>query len=271
MNPRELEQDIIEDGDERKVATLLGSLARVEAPSNFEFGVRARIANGAPAEPSGMFRFVKIAAPLGLLLTVGAGVLFYGSLPGTDVASVPEVNTVVNQDRPVQRDVPPSQEIATETETPRVSGPNAGETVASVRPEEQQQRIAARPGVSRNSDSANSALRRPSSDTATQGGSHDITQGIPKIITPKGIGGDIPVQDVLNRLGIKAEFVNNGWNVRSASEGSLAHKSGFQAGDVIESIDGLAVSDKTSFKGVFSGKVFGVRRDGKPIEIKLGN
>ena len=104
-----------------------------------------------------------------------------------------------------------------------------------------------------------------------RGGSGDQTYKISKVISPTGMGKDIPVQEVFGILGIQADLENNSWKVRTAAPGSVAHRAGFQPGDVIESIDGLAVTDKTSFKGGFNGKSFSIRRDGKPMEIKLGN
>ena len=271
MNPRELETEISMDGDERKVAALLGSLKRVEAPGNFYFGVRARIAAGAPSERSSIFRFVKIAAPLTLVLLVGAFVLFFGSIPKSDTPSVVESGPVVDQPRQTPRDPAPPV-IVEETPGDRVSGPNVAESGPTERFGGDQIVPAERDVAHRsNSNSDKRKGRTSSSDVPMRGGSFDQTKNIRKVISPTGIGGDTAVEEVFGMLGIQADFVNNGWKVRAAKQGSIAERSGFQPGDVIESIDGLAVTDKTSFKGGFNGKAFGIRRDGKPMEIKLGN
>jgi hypothetical protein len=271
MDPRELENEVVADGDEAKVAEMLNSLKRVEAPANFEFGVRARIAAGAPQTRSSLIPFVKLAAPLSLVLVVGAFVLFYGSLPSsTDTPRVVE-NDVV--EKPVQTE-PTVASPATSTERQpiqRVSGPNATESASSIEPQTNSRSLDTQVARRNKLNTSNRDRRGGSIDLPMRGGSVDSGLKQSNTISINGMGKDIPVKEVLNMMGITADFVNNGWKVRGTSDGSVAHKSGFQAGDVIELIDGLAVSDKTAFKGGFSGKTFSVRRDGKPIEIKLTN
>ena len=65
--------DKIQDSDEAQISGLLASLKRVEAPGDFGFRVRARIASAKPASGRGSWlpASVAVAAPLGLVLAVG--------------------------------------------------------------------------------------------------------------------------------------------------------------------------------------------------------
>src|SRR4051794_1417753 len=65
--------DNIQDSDEAQISGLLASLKRVEAPGDFGFRVRARIASARPSTGRGSWlpASVAVAAPLGLVLAVG--------------------------------------------------------------------------------------------------------------------------------------------------------------------------------------------------------
>ena len=133
MDPRELEKEAFENGDERKVAEMLGSLKRVEAPANFEFGVRARIAAGAPQTRSSLIPFVKLAAPIALVLLVGAFVLFYGSLHSAQDSTGPLVaeGPVAEIPQPIEPNLA-SPPTSIDEPVQRASGPNAIESEPSV-------------------------------------------------------------------------------------------------------------------------------------------
>jgi len=64
--------EIFADAGEEKIAGLLGNLPSVNAPSDFDFRVRARIANGSPKlRPSWTYRLAQVAVPAVLLVGVG--------------------------------------------------------------------------------------------------------------------------------------------------------------------------------------------------------
>jgi hypothetical protein len=82
---------------------------------------------------------------------------------------------------------------------------------------------------------------------------------------------DIPIQDVLQILGINAEFSGDGWKVGSAVANGAGYRAGIREGDVIEAIDGQTLTRDTKFKNGFNGKTLRVRRDRKSISLRLGN
>ena len=59
--------------ENERVSNLLGSLTRVEAPGDFDFHVRSRIAKGRPVDRKAVLLpgWVRFAVPLVLLLFVG--------------------------------------------------------------------------------------------------------------------------------------------------------------------------------------------------------
>src|SRR5580765_4061428 len=81
------------------VSKLLGGLKRVEAPNNFDFRVKARIADGKPADraTSWLPATIRYAMPLALLLVVGGYFAFnaYYSKKNVDV-HVAETGTTNN-------------------------------------------------------------------------------------------------------------------------------------------------------------------------------
>ena len=83
-------QEIVENDP---VSQLLGSLKRVEAPGDFDFRVKARIAAGRPVDrnKSWLPAVARFAVPLGLLLLIG-GFFGYNALYSPkNIAVVPVV------------------------------------------------------------------------------------------------------------------------------------------------------------------------------------
>lgn len=233
------------------VSRLLGELKHVEAPSDFNFGVRARIAAGRPAEKVG-FRipvWLTYGAPLALMLAVG-GYIGMNSFYSINNASVPVV--AVNENPNIAPPIPaPSVEVAV---APPISKPD-------------EQLVAKKPDVV--SDSKVIAVKKPvAKDKNPDGGSIDLASREGRRIhrVPQ-----IPAKDVLNLIGAKGGFEADGWRVQSTTPNSLAERSQIQTGDVIESVNGQAVTDKTSFRSTTSLKTVRVRRDGKSVDIVIKN
>lgn len=271
MNQRKLENGVDErdalDGESRKVAALLSALPRVEAPKDFEFRVRARIAEGIAPRAS-LMPFLKIAAPLSLVLVVVAFLIFYSTRPTqNEVVSVSEAI-------PSAPSVGQSQAEAATTEPTAVSGPQIGEPIGG-----QTERETERSGPVRRRNNSAPANR-------SQGGSVDRTLESANMIMPPGfesanpgsrnlnanVGGTgVPVRDVLDTLGVSGDFLNGGWKVRSVAPNSLAQRAGVRSGDVIEAIDGQPLMESTSFRGRFSPKTLRIRRNDNTLTLKLTN
>jgi hypothetical protein len=267
MDSRELELETESlDPESGRVAKLLGGLKRVEAPSNFEFGVRARIANGAPRQSATMFPILKVVAPLALVLGVGMAVLLYGGFLTSDPRSAgmePPVQEAA-QKPSVAQDVPPPAPIE------RAAAPQIEE-----RPVAKTETKLSEPqdpdGGLRAQTSNRKRRPAPSAGVPAGGGSVDRTVRDAPVISAPGTGGTIPLKEAFDMIGMTGELSASGWTVRSIKEGTSAQQSGVKAGDVVESVDGLSISDKTKFRSPFMVKTIRVRRDGKVLDLKLAN
>ena len=252
------EEEIL-DPDSARVAGLLSALPRVEAPANFEFGVKAKIANGRVVSRAGFISFLKLAAPMSLLLVVGAFIFFYATLPSQDQVTAVEPVAPASDVRGATSETPDS---VTTVEPENVSGPR----VTEVEPE--RAAVPARGAVNR------VAPRR--GKNANDGGtSNTFTQKSAKVIMPPGLESAnprnpntarIPVQEFFKTLGMASEFGDGGWKVSSVNENSVAKRSGVQANDVIVAIDGKEMKKNSAVAEI---KSIRVRRDGKMIEMTL--
>ena len=263
----------LEHGD---VADMLGSLPRVEAPSDFEFGVKAKMAAG-NAGTRAFLSFIKVAAPLSLILLIGAFAIFYATLPaGETVATTPGVAPETNSFSPAAPAAAAAQEPrSSEADRPTLDAPLArtmAPTIAAVT-------------VPKKSEAT--PKKRTQAGTAREEGGGSTTQalGTIKVITAPGIPdpsknrssnnisgtGDIPIREILEVMGLKADFSGGGWIVRSAAKNSIASRAGIQSNDVIEAVNDQSVGEKTMLKNGFQGKSISVRRDGKSVELELKN
>ena len=246
--------------ERNEIGEALRSLKRVEAPANFEFGVKAKIANGKPSEKSSVSRFVRYAVPTALVLVVGA-VLVLNNLylaGERSVADVPEVN-----------------EPKTSVPAQKVAEPPAN--VDKTDPEQQMIASADTPAANPQRFTkpvANVVQRKASNEL--RGGSYDASQRLqepiyPKIkTTPKALQtGEIGVQNAFGSLGIEAVFNGKTWKVASVKPNSAAERAGIKTGDEAETIDGQKLTETVTFKAPFSAKTFTVIRDGKSVNISF--
>ncbi|HUS00041.1 MAG TPA: PDZ domain-containing protein [Pyrinomonadaceae bacterium] len=269
MNQREIKNSGFDalDTDNGDVAALLNSLPRVEAPNNFEFGVRARIAKGA-VSPASYAPFWKVAAPSALILLVTAFAFFYPWSPNPiDTAAGPD-STAPEVTR-VQAAAPSfSEPAAASQSSAQAAKPTEGQLVASSRERRAE---------------VHTARRTPHVVAPNRGeGSFDTDIRPAPVITAPGFESTLPgnrssnsntidarrpVKEVFEMLGIGADFVEGGWKVRSVTENSVASRAKIQAGDIVEAIDGQQLKGTSVPSG--SSKVIAVRRGGKTINLEL--
>ena len=255
---------------QEQVGALLGSLKRVEAPGDFDFKVRARIAKGRPSTSPGSWlpASVKLAMPLGLMLMVG-GYFAFNAVYSPENANVPVVAEIPAAN-------PQPMPFAPVIEQPAVA---PSQTVAAVTdlksPETTDIRRTARTAIKRTSTSTLS--------TEPRGGSVDMAGGEGKTIRPAGANTDVkspetpePVsasritaKDALQKIGVTATFAGGGWKVESVAADSTAGRSGLKAGDTIETLDDKALAEKATFDSGSSAKGLRVRRDGRRVIVGL--
>jgi hypothetical protein len=272
MNQRETKNSVSNafDPDGGDVAALLIALPRVEAPKDFEFGVRAKIAAGGSPRRAALIPFLKVATPLSLVIAMAGFGIFYSTLPTENPKQV----------------VTSSEGVLPPIAAPRIDAPAATlpETVSSPHIDQpvpvQPQRASVEREITRPARrSTNSSMSVDSSG----GGSRVFMLESANTKNPRGLdiipnslshgdnanvaGAQIPVRDVFGMLGLDAELVDGGWKVRSVAENSVASRAKVQAGDIIEAIDGQQLKGNTMPKG--TAAVATIRRDGKTISVSL--
>lgn len=257
--------------DDDAVGKLLGSLDRVDVPSDFDFRVKARIAVGKPTDKTAQWlpAPIRYAVPLILLLFIG-GYFAFNSFHSVRTGDVPAIPVVQMTNDVLAADAaPPETIVPTSDQTIAVAGderlPDSRTKPLIKLPEK---RIAS---------------RRPTADTSG-GGSYveasnkgrqilprgfDLNAKAP--LNPKGLARNvqIPAKEILTLIGVNAEFAGSEWKAGSVVPNSIAEHAGVQSGDVIDAVNDKPLTEKISFGNRFNIKNLRVRRDGKSVLISL--
>ncbi len=259
------------DPEAMKIVEVLSGLERVEAPGDFDVRVRARIAQGRPAEvrPVSLFPFLKYVLPLVLFLFTGAGVLYFSSLSDGlehDRVSVPDTAspTSVAEMRP---DEPPIGERPV-SPVPATSPEIAVPVMPAVR-------RAAVPSAERVIEPPRSRsidFSRPTIPAIPSTSTDRTLLITPPAITPPGVSLEpVDARAAFELLGVDAEFRNGEWTVRSVNETDVGKKIGIRPGDRLKAIDGKPILEGTKFNTGIGGSVISVQRDGRMIDLSLIN
>jgi len=259
--------------DEARVRELLGNLERVDAPKDFDFKLKARIANAEPNDyKPRLFPFLRYAAPLGLAILILAMVVVSG-LYSTDVNSVQVADNTVQT--PIENVIlpdnsqPKEEFVATSNSTAANSEkPDAPSFAANAELAEKTKK----PKIqNRNADNNGGGSKdfsfTPKSPILPPGLNPDKEVEIPKDF--KNLNSDTSVKDILSIIGIEASFEKNRWKVNSVKQNSRAERSGVKANDVIEAIDENRLATETISTKNVNGNKLTVVRGGEKLEIKL--
>ena len=249
---------------EEEVSRLLSALPRVDAPSNFDFRVKAKISAG-NRQKSWIERIplaVRFALPTLLILLVGAYFYFI---------RVPSNNG--SQDPQVEAMVPPP--VMNESPADGTSPNNTNSLVArenpSLTPEQ------ARPGNS------NRTVRPPSNGQSSKplGGSLDEAKDQPDTIERPGtpdksrvandmaaVASSQSVKRGLSQIGIAdTVYEGGGWKVVVVTNNSIAKRSGIIEGDIVTAIGNQHLNQNSVVHNVADHLT--VIRGGKPVNISL--
>jgi len=241
-------------GDEESVAKLLYSLPRVEASKDFEFRVKARIAQRrtAPSRP-GYVKALAYAAPLFLILVVASVFFLRQPSRGEEISQVqPAVEVMTEKQDPAPTVEQPSSLTVSRADIPAVPAVNRSSSVAVERQPAEPARREGRPGRIRGG-SFDTAVS-PSDTILPRGlNANSAVHGMPK---PGAPGAKQGVSDILSTYGVTATRVAGRWTVSGVS--GIAANSGVQKGDIIESQQ----TDST-------GTRLNIRRGSSKIQIAL--
>ncbi len=232
--------------NDEQIASLLGGLKRVEAPENFEFGVKARIAAGEPKESSHPFAVLKIAVPALALMSLA--VFLYmsgfmsGDLPVVEVTDQTPNPTVVSESPLVKPYIASKEAVKGERE----------DQIAS----------ANTPAVNRIRSLPADRERR----SKGVGGSMDQTSNPAPPIQPEG-GRARRADEVLSMVGINTALRNDRFVANSVAGGSPAERIGVKNGDVILTLNDIPMLKSTTIKGAIELKSIRVDRAGRNIKL----
>jgi hypothetical protein len=260
--------------DEQRLRGMLGALDRVEAPPDFDFRLKARIAAAAPRRDFRSWVFaLRFGVPaLLLLMVLGAAGLFLTrsgeveQLARTENETRPAVAPAeesalaledITREDPVplstegSAELPPAREVVTRVPSGRSrpalpvkrEAPFIGVREDAYRP-------APTLNLNINSNTAPAAVREPE-----------------KPEKPVVIG----VREVFDAIGINASYQEGGWRVTSVTENGLAGRSGVARGDVIEAIDDEKLPADASYVRSFSGRKVTLIRGSEKIQVVLKN
>jgi len=303
MKKEELEN--LSESDE-KVRRMLASLKQVEAPKDFEFRLKARIAKTNPKafQPAATNkRRFAYALPAFASIVVSAFVVlngnFFGDANQPPVSSLPEAIATQSTFVPAQNS--PAEEIAS-SETGSANTGNGGGRKETTERNSSTVLTAATATNSRierdrNEESPLTAdvaniPEKPKSDPRRESKkenesfSKDIAgRNAPKVFRPKGLNPDarveapkdfnseksFSVQELLSPLGVEVVAAENGkWKVKNVSANSAAERSGIKTDDVIETLDGKKLSGATRLRGKkIEVKKLGVKRGDAQVDINL--
>jgi len=187
--------EVIKNEERDEIGEMLRGLKRVEAPANFDFGLKAKIANSRPAAKNGgVSRFALYAVPAVLVLMVGA-VLVLNSLYFAGERNVADIAPVTETKSTEQPQTPPEE--------------RPGQTIAVV----DSDAAGARPTIKTRPKTTENKPRKVSNDPP--GGSYDAARRLQEPIYPIGLnpnnGSEIGVKDLFGFLGIDAAFDGKKW------------------------------------------------------------
>jgi hypothetical protein len=273
------EKELLSREDE-KVRQLLGSLKKIDAPKNFDFRLKARIASTNPddfAEKSSLFPILRFAAPLGLAVVILGVLVFNGlysyenqtvvpplaenfSTKPDEAANLPVANSLSEQFVSAESNAPkPGFEDTNKKENQAY--PKDLDLAANTAKSKNERRIVKNDG----GGSKDSAYTKAQDFKLKDLNLNKSAANPNDFNNPKTSS----IKDTLSPFGIEAVYSDNQWKVVSIKQNSAAERSGVKPNDIIEAIDKNRVPNETLPAKSSGGRNLNIVRDGKKMEIKL--
>ena len=264
--------------DDQKLREMCLSLKKIDAPANFDFRLKARIAGSQKSDFQPRFGFAFRYALPAFALIFAFVFLAYNS---GFFAS--ENKNAIAENAPVKTPEQPQNSIAADSSAPVLIEKTITDSVAANNNSAIAKVIENPPKKSVETISPTPRKKIFEKEKDSVGGSKDFgstgeTVKQPNFnvnIAPKFQNGErnnlIAVENILSINGINAEFENGKWKVKSVAPNSLGESSGIKQNDVIEAVDEVLLSGKNIKGDSFKGKEITITRDGEKKTIKLQN
>lgn len=277
-----IEQEIL-SADQQQIRNLVGSLEKVSAPKDFDFRLKARIANADKTnfQPS-VWQTLRYILPLTATAVIAAFVLFQAGIfsPSSDLAGKQTALISETQNRTELEQNFSSNNLVADVLNSNLNENKSEivQTVSTPLPPKPKQNLTAKISVKKTERIITGILKDDdgggSKDTTlTQSNVNIVPQGIPKNSFP--IKQDnkndfsISAQKVLEIFGVETENVDGKLKVSSVKEKSVGEKSGIKNEDLIEAIDQQKIDGKNSQLKSNTVKTIMVLREGKTVKIIL--
>lgn len=272
--------------EQTKLWEMLGGLNRIEAPKDFDFQLKAKIARAKPSDyqQTGFFPALRYILPLSALLVLLSvvalsGLYFVDKNTNAPVAVTETPNPVANVNLPVNSSVAPNE--VTEEINPLINDAPIFEstnTPLKVLPKKPEVAQNDKEGGSKDfSNEKPKVISRIEKDSG--GGSSDKAGTNPEVLTPRGVNPNqkpetmvtpnvsttTDLNGLLGITGIKTESSK----VISVEKDSFAERSGVRVGDVIEAVNGKEITGDSLRSEQKNVKTLTVLRNGERKEIVL--
>lgn len=262
--------------DERKICDLIGKLDRVECPKDFDFRLKARIANanGKDFQPS-IWQTARYILPAAACVLIVAFVMVQG---GMFSAESPATTTIAATNPNIQ----PFDSRSENAQKFTVSNPTEP-VIAAVPNRSVQSNTFSNMDVSLKNPPESRVMRKVSpDDKSTMSRVLSVGQNR-KPLNPNGFNPEnikprveenqnnkpADLSGFFDIAGLKTEFVGGKLRVKSVGENTMADKSGIKAGDFIEAVEDVKISQSgTNLQSNSIGKIT-ISRSGQIIEITL--
>lgn len=270
------------NADEQRLREICLSLKKVDAPMDFDFKLKARIADSKASGFQPRFGFAFRYAMPALALIMFLGLLAYNSVfwssPNNQIiagGNSEPVSPALPQNSAVSSFAPSEiKEISNENSAALPSNQNFPKVPERAVAERRPQNIRFEKKRELKNDnfkgSNTSAFRiapviEPKDfepENVPQNSQNNESQNIEKIKLTS-------VKEILSTNGINADFENGKWTVKSVGANSLGESSGVKEDDIIEAIDNQPLSAETVFNKTAGGKTITVTRKGEKSPLTL--
>lgn len=261
--------------DERKLREMCLSLKRIDAPGNFDFRLKARIAASQKSDFQPRFGWaLRYALPAFALIFAFLFVAYNNGFFAS------ENKTVIAENAPPKTIEQPRNALIADSPAPVLADETAVSNINSLiakvtqnPPKKGVESISSTPKkkvFEKEKDSFDGSRVFDSTDAKPQQPNFNVNIMPPKSLND-GQNNVVAVENILSISGISADFENGKWKVKSVTLNSLADDSGIKQNDIIEAVDDVRLSEKTIKGDSFKVKELTITRDGERKIIKLQN
>lgn len=261
--------------DDQKLRQMCKDLKKINAPKNFDFHLKARIAkaNADDFQTASLIPFLRYFLPFSVVVLLAVFVGFNIFLT-TGNSADSEFVKLENQPKQIQENPvvnPKVEKTVSSNILPITANFVANEEKSTVQTNIEK----------RNSNTEAATVQSNKKDIQPKSKENEIQSRDsavkdPKIFTPKGIFPNLangksaePVNQIFDFIGITAVLDAGKWKVTAVEANNMAGNAGVRIGDLIDAIDGNKLGASSEINGTVNIKIIQIIRDGKNISLQM--